>query len=221
MSGDLVIVGCGQTAEVAHYYFSRETPYKIIGFSVDRDYLEKDILFNLPIWPLENLEAYASANTTTVFVAFSFNKMNVLRRQKVEALRARNYRLASFVHPRSEVWGGFVAKPNTFILENNTIQPYVEIGENTYLWSGNHIGHHTKIGAHVFIASHVVISGSVSIGDHGFFGVNCTVRDNISIGDHVLVGAGTLILDDVADRAVVPGVGSKPARVTSDRLKRI
>jgi len=221
MNKALIIIGGGQTAEVAHYYFSRESAYDVTGFAVDRVYLEDDMLLGLPVWPLEDLETHARPDVTDVFVAFSFSSMNMPRRRKVEEMQARGYRLASFVHPRSEVWDDFVPGPNTLILENNTIQPYVAIGANTYLWSGNHIGHHTVIGAHGFIASHVVISGSVSIGEHGFFGVNCTVRDNVSIGDHVLVGAGAVVLEDVADRAVIPGLGSKPARITSDRLKRI
>ena len=58
------------------------------------------------------------------------------------------------------------------IMEHNTIQPYVTIGENTILWSGNHVGHHTQIGKNVFIASHAVISGSVIVGENSFIGVN-------------------------------------------------
>ena len=37
------------------------------------------------------------------------------------------------------------------IMEHNTIQPYVTIGENTILWSGNHVGHHTQIGKNVIL----------------------------------------------------------------------
>jgi hypothetical protein len=48
---------------------------------------------------------------------------------------------------------------NAFILEDNTIQPFVRIGPNVTLWSGNHIGHHSTVEDHVFIASHVVVSG--------------------------------------------------------------
>jgi acetyltransferase-like isoleucine patch superfamily enzyme len=112
-----------------------------------------------------------------------------------------------------------VAKPNTFIMEHNTIQPFVEIGRNVILWSGNHIGHHSRIADHCFIASHVVVSGGVTIGEHCFLGVNATLRDNIAIGSHCVVGAGALLLADAPDFSVYPGIATEPAKVRSDRLR--
>lgn len=52
---------------------------------------------------------------------------------------------------------------NVFLLEDNTIQPFVSIGNNVTLWSGNHIGHHSTIHDHCFLASHIVVSGGVVI----------------------------------------------------------
>ena len=48
---------------------------------------------------------------------------------------------------------------NCFIFEDNTVQPFVTLGNNLVLWSGNHIGHHSTLRDHCFISSHVVISG--------------------------------------------------------------
>ena len=49
---------------------------------------------------------------------------------------------------------------NCFILEDNTVQPFVTIGNNVTLWSGNHIGHDSVIEDDCFISSHVVVSGT-------------------------------------------------------------
>lgn len=221
MNRRLVIVGAGQIAEVADWYFTRESEWEVVGFSVDSAYLAEDSFAGRPVRPLEELESHFPPANVACFVAFGYNQMSRPRRAKVEALKQRGYHLTSFVHPRSEIWGGLKVGPNSFILEHNTIQPFVTIGANSFLWSGNHIGHHSHLGAHMFIASHVVISGAVTIGDHSFLGVNATVRDNVSLGEAVVVGAGATVMTDVPDQAVIPGRSSEAARITSDKLKSL
>jgi UDP-3-O-[3-hydroxymyristoyl] glucosamine N-acyltransferase len=110
---------------------------------------------------------------------------------------------------------------NCFILEDNTIQPFVTIGNNVTLWSGNHIGHHSTIHDHTFIASHVVVSGGVVIGEQCFFGVNVTLRDHITIGDMCVVGAGTMLLADAEREGVYIGTATERSTLPSTRLRRI
>lgn len=110
---------------------------------------------------------------------------------------------------------------NCFVLEDNTIQPFVEIGDNVTLWSGNHIGHHSRIGSHSFLASHVVVSGGVVIGEQCFIGVNATLRDHIRIGDRCVIGAQALLLEDAAPEGVYIGNATERSRVPSSRLRKI
>ena len=69
---------------------------------------------------------------------------------------------------------------NCFILEDNTVQPFVRIGSNVTLWSGNHIGHDSTIGDHCFISSHVVVSGHVDIGTTASSASTRRMRNNIT-----------------------------------------
>ena len=131
------------------------------------------------------------------------------------------YQLARYVSSRASRFSNFVAKPNQFILEDNTIQPFASIGENVTLWSGNHIGHHSKIANDVFIASHVVVSGGVTIGPRTFIGVNVTIRDNVKIGADCVLGAGALILNDIPDGSVVSPAATEISKVPSHRLRKI
>ena len=216
---DVVIFGCGQIAEVAYYYLTHESDHRVVGFTVDADYIKQDTLFGLPIVPFEGVETIFPPDRHGVFIAVGYRKLNTQRADKLKEARAKGYEAVAFVSPNARVAEGFQALPNTMILEHNTVQPYVTIGENTFLWSGNHIGHHTTIGANVFIASHVVISGGVTVGDNCFLGVNATLRDNISIGSHNIIGAAALILANTADYAVYPGKGTEAAAVRSDRIR--
>jgi len=217
----LVIFGIGQIGDVAHYMFSEDSPYDVVGFTVDASYCDRDSHLGLPVVPFEDLTRRYPPEDHWLFVAMGYGKINALREAKVAEGNALGYRLASYTSSRAWVWKGFEVQPNTMIMEHNTIQPYVSIGQNSTLWSGNHIGHHTQIGANVFIASHAVVSGAVAIGDNCFIGVNSTIRDNINLGARCVVGAGALVLSDAPTGTVFPGTATIPSRVPSDRLRSI
>lgn len=218
---DVVIFGTGEVAEVFHYYLTREgmRQYNVVAFTLDWNFIQKGHThLGLPIVPFDELQLPSDAR---VFVAASFKNVNADRTALLERVRARGFRSTSYLSPRAWAWDGFVGYPNTFIMENNVIQPYTTIGENCILWSGNHVGHHTHIGDNVFIASHAVISGHVTIGDNTFIGVNATIRDGITIGKRCVIGAGALVLHDLPDESVVGGVESKPRSMKSSALRSI
>jgi len=216
-----VIFGAGQIAEVAHYYFTHDSDYDVVGFTVDAEFVESDTLFGLPVVPFEDVEQVFSPDNYAMFVAMSYKKVNRARAGKLATVKAKGYACPSYVSSKATVWPGLVYGENCFVLEDNTIQPHVTLGRDVYLWSGNHIGHHSVIRDHVYIASHVVVSGAVEVGDYSFIGVNATLRDNIRIGRANVIGAGCLILSDTDDGCVFRGQASKPSRVSSDRLRSI
>src|SRR5262245_53083989 len=126
--------------------------------------------------------------------------MNRLRPRKYDAARDRGYTLASYVSSRCSLLTEEPVGDNCFILEDNTIQPFVQIGNDVTLWSGNHIGHDSVIEDHCFISSHVVVSGHVRIGRYCFVGVNATLRNSIVIAPETLIGAGAGGMHDRAGR---------------------
>lgn len=215
----LIIFGAGQIGQVAHYYFAEDSSYEPVAFTMDAEFIEKDRAFGLPVLPFEEIEEKFSPDDCDLFVAMGYGKLNQSRQAKVAEARAKGYRLAHYVSSRAWVWKGFEPRDNLFLLENNTVQPFVSIGENTTLWSGNHIGHHTTIGANVFIASHVVISGAVTVGDNCFIGVNATIGDNLKVGNRSVVGAGALLLHDAPDAAVYAPTETEKSKVPSNRLR--
>lgn len=218
----LVIFGAGPLAEVAHFYFTHDSAWTVAGFTVDREFLpDPPLLAGLPVVPFDRAEHEYPPDRFALFVALSYTRMNRHRADKCGAARAKGYRLASYVSSRATTWPGFATGDNAFILEDNTIQPFVRIGEGVTMWSGNHIGHHAVIGDYVFIASHVVISGGVHVGAMSFLGVNATIRDNVKLGRMSLIGAGSLILADTADEAVYSAQAATASAVPSSRVRSI
>lgn len=217
----LLIFGTGTIGEVAHYYFSHDSGYSVVGFTADRAHIGVSSFCGLPVVPFDEAKATFPPEDTELFVAVSYAKLNDVRKSKCEAATMLGYRLASYVSSRAYVASGFHPGANCFILEDNTIQPFAKIGDNVTLWSGNHIGHHATIGDHSFIASHVVVSGGVVIGESCFVGVNATIRDHVTIGPRCVIGAGALILADAPAEGVYLGAATERSKVPSSRLRRI
>jgi sugar O-acyltransferase (sialic acid O-acetyltransferase NeuD family) len=217
----LVILGAGAIAEVAHFYFTHDAKRSVAAFTVDAEYLKERTFCGLPVTAMQDLQNAFPPQAHDLFVAMSYAKINAVRAQKCAEAKAKGYRLATYVSSKATVWPGFEPGENCFILEDNTIQPFVTIGANVTLWSGNHIGHHARIGNNCFITSHVVISGGVDVGENAFIGVNCTVRDHVRVGARSVIGAGSLVLEDVPDDGVVAARGTELSRIPSHRLRKL
>ena len=215
----IVIFGNGDIAELAHYYFTHDSGHAVAGFAVDSQYRQADAFLGLPNVDFESVEERFPPRDYDFFVAVSYAQMNGLRDARCRAAKDKGYRLVSYISSRATVFPDLSENENCFILEDNTVQPFVKIGNNVTLWSGNHIGHHSVIGDNTFITSHVVISGGVDVGRNCFIGVNATVHDHVRLADYTLVGAASLINKDTEPYGVYIGIPAEKSRVPSNRLK--
>jgi sugar O-acyltransferase (sialic acid O-acetyltransferase NeuD family) len=218
---ELIIFGAGDIAQLAHYYFSKDSDFKVAAFTVDAKFLTNNEFCGLPVVPFDDLVKHYPPERYHLFVALSYSKLNQIRKEKYLAANSLGYRLASYISSKATILNDFRIGDNCFILEDNTIQPFVAIGHNVTLWSGNHIGHHSIIHDHCFLASHIVVSGGVEIGEACFIGVNATLRDHIKIGEKCIIGAGTLILADTDPEGIYIGEATDRATFPSSRLKKI
>lgn len=201
----VVVFGSGEVASVGYFYLTHDSPHEVVAFTVDRKYLTEGQLLGLPVVPFEEVQALYPPADHKMVVMVSFARVNRLRAEKYYQAKEKGYDLASYVSSMATTWPGLRMGDNCFIMEDNVIQPFVEIGNDVIMWSGNHIGHHTLIKDHCFIASHVVVSGSVTIEAYCFLGVNATIRDNITIARECVIGAGALILENTEERGVYVG----------------
>lgn len=221
MTKALMIFGTGDIAQLAHFYFSTDSEYEVVAFTVDAAFLTDTTFCGLPVIAFEEVTSHYAPEQHDLFIALSYTKLNAVRKEKYLAAKALGYHLASFISSHATVLNDGRIGENCFIFEDNTIQPFVTIGHNVTLWSGNHIGHHSTIKDHCFIASQVVVSGGVEIGEQCFIGVNATLRDHIKIGEKCVIGAGALLLADAEPEGVYIGAATERSKVPSTRLKRL
>ncbi|MCW3076612.1 MAG: putative transferase [Bacteroidetes bacterium] len=214
-SKKLVIFGAGETADIAYEYFTHDSNYEIVGFTVEAHYLKDTELHGLPVISFDEMETKFPPSTVEVFVAISYTKLNRIRARCYNMVKKKNYRCATYISSRAFVWHNAQIGENCMIFENNVIQHKVQIGNGVILWSGNHIGHQTRIEDFVYISSHVVISGFCTIGSFSFLGVNSTFNDNISLGKDNIVGSGALIVKNSGDGKLMIGSPARPADKSS------
>lgn len=198
----LVIFGTGDIAQIAYQYFTDDSDYKVIAFTVDKEFNTKEKFEGLPVVDFEDIEKSHPGAECHMFIALSYAQMNKLRQEKYHAAKQKGYILASYISSHCTYLSKFAPGDNCFIFEDNTIQPFVRIGNNVTLWSGNHIGHHSEIHDHNFISSHVVVSGHCIIESNCFLGVNATLGHRVRVGRESLLGAGVMITRDTEEKGV-------------------
>jgi sugar O-acyltransferase (sialic acid O-acetyltransferase NeuD family) len=214
----IVIFGAKAFAEIAHYYFTHDSPLTVAAFTVDAAYVKESTYKGLPVVAFEEVERAFPPGEYGMFIAIGFNKVNRLRADKVAQADAKQYQLASFVSSKADVAPDLQLRPNTMIMERAGIQPFVQIGKNTVIWSTTRIGFHTRIGDHCWITC-ALFGESVRVGDYSFVGLNATIAPFVSIGQSNIIGSGALIARDTKDGEIYRARPSKASRVPSDRLR--
>src|SRR3990167_3009467 len=189
----LLIVGAGELAMIAYEYFTYDSNYEVVGFAVEKEYLEANTLYAKPIVAFEDVQEKYPPVDYDVFVAIPASQLNRLRTRLYQEAKAKGYTCATYISSQAFVWRNVTIGENCFIFENNTVQPFVEIGNNVILWSGNHIGHRTVIEDNCFLSSHVVVSGYCRIGASCFLGVNSTFNDYVTVARDCIVASGALV----------------------------
>jgi len=215
----VIIFGKEDFASLAHFYLTEDSDYEVVGFAVSAEYLGEETTFEgLPLVAFESVEEHWSPTDHAFFAPISHRKMNSIRRRFFDEIEAKGYSMISYVSSKATRFSNVAIGRNCFILEDNTLQPFVDIGDNVILWSGNHIGHHSSIADDVFITSHVVVSGHCKIGAQSFIAVNATLRDGVTLGERTFVTMASVINGDTEPDGVYKGNPATKTRIPSTKI---
>ncbi|MCS7092731.1 MAG: acetyltransferase [Patescibacteria group bacterium] len=219
----VVIIGTGETADIAYEYFTHDSDFEVIAFAVDADFIpEGGKHLGLPVFDLAHLDSQIDKSEIFVFVAISYNQLNRVRKKIFLRLKNTGFKFANYISSKAFVWHNVKIGENVMVLENNVIQYNVQIGNNVIIWSGNHIGHQTIIESHVYIASHAVISGFCHIGESCFIGVNATFNDKITVEKDCIIGSGAVVTKNTKPNLVYVGNPAKPLeKLTSYQVFKV
>jgi sugar O-acyltransferase (sialic acid O-acetyltransferase NeuD family) len=204
----VIIFGDKDLAQLAKFYLENDPEYKsnylVSGFTVDDDFYTTDSYEGLPVVPFSKLEKTFPPAEYYLFAPMTGRRANKVREDVYQKGLSYGYKYISYISSSANVLSKHIGE-NCFILEDNTIQPFVTIGNNVVMWSGNHIGHHSKIGDNVFFTSHVCLSGHCIVENNCWFGVNATIRDGLVIKQGSLIAMSSSILKNTEEWGVYIG----------------
>ena len=199
---EIVIFGTGEFAQEIFQYIEKFSKLKVVAFTIHKEFIKEEKLYEKPIIPFEEIENNYSPNEVSMIICVGFSKMNKKREKIFLEVKNKNYKLENFIHPSNYVWDKLEIGENCIILENNVIRQDVKIGNDVIIENNNVISHHCIIKDHCYITSQTIIAGHVTIESNCFLGINCTIRNRIKIEKESLIGAGAVILKNTKEKEV-------------------
>lgn len=215
----LIILGCGNFGQAAHYYFVHDSDYEVVGFTVDADFLDAESFLGLPVVAFEEVQERYPPDTHDLFVALGLRDVNRRRAAKLLEAETKGYQAASYVSSRAIVPADLRPGPNTWIMENAHLHPYASIGRNVIIWGRSTVGLKSQIGDHCWISG-AIVGESVIVGECTFIGLGAVVASFTTVGRSNVIGAGAVILKNTKDFEIYRGRGSAPSRVPSTRFTK-
>src|SRR6202047_2978621 len=103
----VIIFGIADFASLAHFYLRNDTKHDVVAFSVSDEYMPPSRMFEgLPVVAFEEVDHKYPASDYVFFAPMSHRKMNRLRENIYNQIKAKKYTMISYVSSRATVWPG-------------------------------------------------------------------------------------------------------------------
>ncbi len=211
----IYIYGVGHFAEYAAYVFNNDSDFVVKGFCIEKAYHNeiKDTQSADKIAVLENLHKELKQDDCFLFIAVG---NNIVRERIFQTAKQFNYKMATYISSKANVWENLEIGVNCFVDEGTTLQPFIQIKDNSILFVCN-IGHHSVIGEHSLLSASI-LGGNVTIGKCSYLGMNSVVKQNVKIGEKNILGMGCIIENDTDPGAVFSNKGTVKRNISYDKL---
>jgi sugar O-acyltransferase (sialic acid O-acetyltransferase NeuD family) len=217
----VVIFGTSSLALLSHFCLTHDSPYEVVGFTVDQSFIKEKELHGLPVVPFENIESVYPPDSCKMLVAILANRINKTRAEKYQQAKEKGYSFISYVSTKAVTWPGLAVGENCFIGEGSIVRPFLEIGNDVMIMAGTFIGHNSVIKDHSFIASRAVLLGAVTIEPYCCIGANATILDGVTVAKECVIGAGAVIHENTTERGVYRVNPPTLLPLSSDKLENI
>ncbi|MDD2310076.1 MAG: acetyltransferase [Desulfuromonadaceae bacterium] len=198
----VIIFGNSLFAELYYDCLTNDSPYEVVAFTVDREYITGDSLFGLPVIPFADIESVFPPSRYKMIVSVSFQKVNRVREEKYLQAKAKGYELINYINSKASTWSGLELGDNCSIGPNCIVEAFARIGNNVTVTNSVIIGHHVVLNDHTFVAPGAVILGGVTVGSHSLIGANATIKEGVTIAPDCIVGTGVSITRNTVEKGV-------------------
>lgn len=194
----LIIIGLSTNARHVYEFVKDYDLYDIVGFAVNREYLEEKTFKGLPVYALEDLGQSFDRNEVKLFAALLWNRLNADRKQIFDAMTANGWKFANLISPHARIRGS-VDGTNVWIHDFVVIQNDTVIKDDVAIMGMSLVGANCVIESHCFLGAGSTIGGGSTIGSQSFVGMKCTVFDSTTVGKKCILGACTAVKRNVPD----------------------
>lgn len=212
----LIIFGNSSMAKMAHYYFSRDSDYEVIAFTVDARYNNQGPMCGLEVLDFEGIEETRPPSAHDLFVAIGPSRMNALREQKFLEAKGKGYRLASYLSPRAVC--ASTTGENTFVADMAVISPFVTIGHDNYFYEGAIVSNDATIGNHCYFSPRSYVGTSCEVGDHSVLGAGSVLKSGVVVARQTLIGASAYVAANTREKGVYGEKSSELYGCISDKV---
>ena len=212
----LVIFGNSSMAKLSHYYFSRDSDYSVVAFTVDGRYNDKGPMCGLEVLDFEGIEENHPPSDCDMFIAIGPSRMNAVREEKFLGAKKKGYRLASYVSPRS-ICGSKVGE-NSFVADLVVIAPFVTLGDDNYFYDGVICSNDAVIGHHCYFAPRAYVGSLCEVRDNSILGAGSVLKSGVVVARQTLVGAAAYISANTEEKGVYGERSSDLYGCISDKL---
>lgn len=188
----LVIFGLGSFAERAQYYFERYTPHRVVGFTVDRAFIQETHFKDLPVVPFEEVTDHFAPQDCAFFCATGYKDGNRARKRACAQAKALGYDLVSCVADTATLNGSTIGE-NCLLMDRVTVEPFCTIGDGVFLGPGTCVSHDATIKGYCYTGPGVTISGFCTIGEGVFLGSGSVLADSVEIPDYSFIGLAAAV----------------------------
>ena len=216
MKKKLIIFGADLMAKMIYFYFSRDSDYEVVAFTVDRTYIKSDDFMGIKLVPFEDIQLNYPPSKFDMFIGIGTSNMNVNREKKFFEAKEKGYYLAKYISP-SAICHSEIGE-NTVVGDMAIINPYVEIGYNNYFWEHVFIGNDSVIGNHSSFSPKSVVGTYSRIEDNVILGTSSVVKTSVLVAKKTLVGAVCYISDDTKEKGIYGEKGSQLYGCISDKI---
>lgn len=200
---NLIIIGAGGHGKVvADIALSMKT-YRQIYF-LDDDCSKQLLKGTKLIGSID--KAVDFRKTSDFIVALGENT----QRKKIQMeLEAKDYSMATLVHPRAVIGTDVYIDQGTVVMAGVVINSLSKIEKGCIINTGCYLDHNNKISAFTHISPGSNLAGTVNVGTECWLGIGCSISNNVSICSKTVVGAGAVVLKDISETGTYVGI---PAR---------
>jgi len=212
----LIIFGKTEVAKLAHFYFTRDGEFEVVGFTVDQDYIDENQFLGLPLIAFDDLEDRYNVDEYQLFLAIGPNKMNIFREQKFFEAKNKGYKLASYLSKNAIIQSEL--GENCLVADGVIINPFSSIGANNFFWEQALICNYAEIKDNCYFSPKVTVSSYCVINDNSVIGTSSVIKARVKVSNKSLIGANSYISKNTKEDGVYGERNSEFLGAVSSKL---